>query len=54
MEYTYTSVSEQGNIELRNLSETKFVKQIDEWQLCLNYLFEKGTRIPKSLLLENH
>ena len=54
VEYIYTSISDKGNAALQEFTEEDFIKQINQWQVSLNYLFEKGSRIPENLLLQHH
>lgn len=54
VEYIYTSISDSGNRELGTKTEENFKNQINQWRVALNYLFEKGKRIPESLLSLHH
>ncbi len=46
VEYNYTGLSEEGNNKLDKITEESFKNQINSWEVCLNYYFENGTRIP--------
>ena len=54
VEYTYTSLSEEGNEQIYAITDDLFKKQINIWQVCLNYLFKSGTRIPEEMILGHH
>lgn len=54
VEYTYTALSEQGNKQLESITEESFKKQISIWEICFNYLFKTGIRIPEELLHKHH
>ena len=54
VEYIYTSLSEKGNEQLRSITDDSFKNQINSWEICFNYLFKTGTRIPEELLMKHH
>lgn len=49
-QYILTSISEDGNKELKEFTKEKFYQQINTWQICFNHLFETGKRIPESMV----
>lgn len=54
VEYTYTSLSDEGNRQLDAITDDSFKNQVNSWEVCFNYLFKTGTRIPEELFLKHH